>query len=51
MHPKDTEGNANSVDPDETAPSSLILVCKKLRKITVLHSLRRMSPSVIPLAY
>ena len=28
MHPKDAEGIANSVDPDQTAPrSSLIWVC------------------------
>ena len=41
MHPKDAEGIANSVDPDQTAP--LIWVCtvcpglsvRKLRKITV----------------
>ena len=46
MHPKDAEGIANSVDPDQTAPSrsSLIWVCtvcpdppvRKLRKITVI---------------
>ena len=44
MHPKDAEGIANSVDPDQTAPrSSLIWVCticpdlsaRKLRIITV----------------
>ena len=44
MHPKDAEGIANSVDPDQTAPRSrLIWVCtvcpdmsiRKLRKITV----------------
>ena len=42
MHPKDAEGIANSVDPDQTAPS-LIWVCtvcpdlsvRKLRKIMV----------------
>ena len=42
MHPKDAEGIANSVDPDQTR-SSLIWVCtvcpdlsvRKLRKITV----------------
>ena len=27
MHPKDADGLANSVDPDQTASSSLILVC------------------------
>ena len=27
MHPKDAEGIANSVDPDQTARSSLIWVC------------------------
>ena len=52
MHPKDTEGLANSVDPDQTAPkSSLIWVCtvcsgisiRKLRIITVdcwLHTVK-----------
>ena len=44
MHPKDVEGIANSVDPDQTAPRiSLIWVCtvrpdlsvRKLRNITV----------------
>ena len=44
MHPKDAEGIANSVDPDQTAPyESLIWVCtvcpdlsvRKLRNITV----------------
>ena len=42
MHPKDAEGIANSVDPDQAAPS-LIWVCtvcpdlsvRKLRNITV----------------
>ena len=27
MYPKDAEGIANSVDPDQTAPLGLILVC------------------------
>ena len=43
MHPKDADGIANSVDPDQTARSSLIWVCtvcpglsvRKLRNITV----------------
>ena len=44
MHPKDAEGIANSVDPDQTAPlGGLIWVCtvcpdlsvRKLRNITV----------------
>ena len=46
MHPKDAEGTANSVDPDQTVPkSSLIWVCtvcpdlslRKLRNITFLY--------------
>ena len=43
MSPNDADGVANSVDPDQTAPSSLIWVCtvcprisvRKLRIITI----------------
>ena len=49
MHQKDTGGIANSVDPDQTARSSLIWVCtvcpslavRKLRIITVKQGLRQ----------
>ena len=41
MHPKDAEGIANSVDPDQTAPIWICTVCQdlsvqKLRKIMVI---------------
>ena len=59
MHPKDAEGIANSVDPDQTAPrSSLILVCtvcpdlsvRKLRNITVLQVQYQMQRFIVALA-
>ena len=67
MHPKDAEGIANSVDPDQTAPrSSLIWVCtvcpdlsvRKLRNITVVKISRNLNlaghharPLRTPLSY
>ena len=51
MHPKDAEGIANSVDPDQTAPS-LIWVCtvcpdlsvRKLRKISTVSANDNLHP-------
>ena len=47
MSPNDADGMANSVDPDQTAPVSLIWSCtvcldisvRKLRIITVMYAL------------
>ena len=40
MHPKDAEGIANSVDPDQTVCPGLSV--RKLRKITVLYSFQKL---------
>ena len=38
---KDTDGIANSVDPDQTAPKSLIWVCIKEQSDLGLHCLHK----------